>query len=266
MTARIADFLATPFFSASLVLWLSSCMQMGAQQHGDADASYVTGVARQRSSARRIAQVLIEGRPTYAVCEEPACPVVTPKVFASELTSRVDAEVEPVQGDVHTGLDVGANSALKRKAEAHVLEGPVDGASTSSEIARHASLAPTPPSPNFMDRETAVNFALNSAVLTSQAKDLLDRAMPLARRSDRIVISGRTDNRGGEGFNQRLAFARALAVRDYIRDQSPTINNVISIDARGACCFVASNATPEGRHRNRRVEVVFRGTRSQEAS
>jgi outer membrane protein OmpA-like peptidoglycan-associated protein len=115
-------------------------------------------------------------------------------------------------------------------------------------------------------RQTAVSFAANSAVLTAQAKRALDRAMPWARQADRIVISGRTDNLGSEHLNQRLAFARALAVREYIRDQIPLVNNVIAIDARGACCFVASNATAQGRSRNRRVEVVFRGLHAHEVS
>lgn len=115
-------------------------------------------------------------------------------------------------------------------------------------------------------RQTAVNFAANSAVLTAQAKRALDRAMPWARQADRIVISGRTDNLGSEPLNQRLAFERALAVREYIRDQIPLVNNVIAIDARGACCFVASNATAQGRSRNRRVEIVFRGLHAHEVS
>ena len=73
----------------------------------------------------------------------------------------------------------------------------------------------------------------------------------------RIVISGRTDSVGPEEFNQQLALARAMAVRNFIRDAVPDLPNVIAIDAKGRCCFIASNDDEGGRSRNRRVEVVF---------
>jgi outer membrane protein OmpA-like peptidoglycan-associated protein len=81
--------------------------------------------------------------------------------------------------------------------------------------------------------------------------------MRLARESDRIVISGRTDSVGPEEFNQQLALARAMAVRNFIRDAVPDLPNVIAIDAKGRCCFIASNDDEGGRSRNRPVEVVF---------
>ena len=85
----------------------------------------------------------------------------------------------------------------------------------------------------------------------------LRRSLHLARESDRIVISGRTDNIGPDGINQQLALARALAVRNFIRDVVPDLPNVIAIDAKGRCCFIAPNDDESGRSRNRRVEVVF---------
>ena len=78
-----------------------------------------------------------------------------------------------------------------------------------------------------------------------------------ARQSERIVISGRTDAVGNDQVNASLALARALSVRNYLRDQAPDLAAVISIDARGRCCFVAPNETEDGRSRNRRVEIAF---------
>jgi hypothetical protein len=86
---------------------------------------------------------------------------------------------------------------------------------------------------------------------------VLRRSLRLARESDRIVISGRTDSVGPDEVNQQLALARALAVRNFIRDAVPDLPNVIAIDAKGRCCFIAPNDDEGGRSRNRRVEVVF---------
>ena len=58
-------------------------------------------------------------------------------------------------------------------------------------------------------------------------------------------------------LTQAIALARAGAVRDHIKRVSPAQPNDIRIDARGLCCYIANNDTPEGRARNRRVEVVF---------
>ena len=65
---------------------------------------------------------------------------------------------------------------------------------------------------------------------------------------------------GSDEVNQKLALARALAVRNYIRDAVPDLPNVIVIDAKGRCCFIAPNDSEGGRSKNRRVEVVFLST------
>ena len=72
---------------------------------------------------------------------------------------------------------------------------------------------------------------------------------------DRDTLS--TQAVGNDQVNESLALARALSVRNYLRDQAPDLAAVISIDARGRCCFVAPNETEDGRSKNRRVEIAF---------
>jgi outer membrane protein OmpA-like peptidoglycan-associated protein len=116
--------------------------------------------------------------------------------------------------------------------------------------------APTAAS-SAADTHILLNFAFGSAALTDESRQALRRSLRLARESDRIVISGRTDSVGPEDVNQQLALARAMAVRNFIRDAVPDLPNVIAIDAKGRCCFIAPNDDEGGRSRNRRVEVVF---------
>lgn len=77
------------------------------------------------------------------------------------------------------------------------------------------------------------------------------------QRTDRILIAGRTDDLGSESLNQSLAFARALAIRDHLLDLAPDLPARIAIDAKGRCCYAASNQTAVGRAQNRRVEISF---------
>jgi outer membrane protein OmpA-like peptidoglycan-associated protein len=109
-----------------------------------------------------------------------------------------------------------------------------------------------------VETHVLVTFASSSAFLADDAKGRLRQVLPFARTANRIVISGRTDDVGDKGVNEKLALARALAVRNFLRDEAPDLPGVISIDARGLCCFVAPN-DPPGRAKNRRVELVFMG-------
>ena len=103
-----------------------------------------------------------------------------------------------------------------------------------------------------------VYFASGSATISDAARATLDQAAAGARATDRIVIASRTDNVGSKSVNQTLALTRARTVRDYLRAKLPSHpSHAFTLDAQGACCFTASNDTPEGRRQNRRVEVVF---------
>ena len=51
--------------------------------------------------------------------------------------------------------------------------------------------------------------------------------------------------------------ARALTVRAHLRRTRPALPATLTVQARGACCFIASNDTVAGRAQNRRVEVVY---------
>jgi len=48
-----------------------------------------------------------------------------------------------------------------------------------------------------------------------------------------------------------------LAVRDYLNSKGLPEATLISFQAQGLCCYIASNATDAGRATNRRVEIEF---------
>lgn len=100
------------------------------------------------------------------------------------------------------------------------------------------------------------NFATDSAVLGSIAKRNLDQFMSVNRGVNlhRVTVVGYTDATGSEAHNLSLSEARADAVAQYLRDGGLHAEQFVA-RGLGSADPVASNATPEGRMQNRRVDV-----------
>ena len=74
----------------------------------------------------------------------------------------------------------------------------------------------------------------------------------------KLEIEGHTDSVGGDEYNRQLSEKRADAVRDYLVQQGIAADS-ITAKGYGKSRPVVSNATAEGRQRNRRVEMVVSG-------
>ncbi len=72
-----------------------------------------------------------------------------------------------------------------------------------------------------------------------------------------VDVVGHTDNTGAASYNQNLSSRRASAVAAVLMDSGVTPSRVRSY-GRGEDEPIATNLTPEGRHQNRRVEIVIR--------
>jgi outer membrane protein OmpA-like peptidoglycan-associated protein len=175
--------------------------------------------------APQLAQLDFGRDAVFAQCVPAACPTRTPKTLAHE------APRQPIDP-----------AALRAPAE------PVAPAPVPTAPATKAELS----------RTVTVQFAPGTAKLRPAARSQLNAAVGDLLRVRHITIIGRTDNRGPMAFNQELALARALAVREHLRKTHPPLAATLTLRARGACCFIAPNNTLAGRAQNRRVEVVFR--------
>jgi OOP family OmpA-OmpF porin len=69
---------------------------------------------------------------------------------------------------------------------------------------------------------------------------------------------GHADSRGDADYNQKLSERRAQSVADYMISQGIDAS-VIAVSGRGEANPVASNASREGRAKNRRVDASFSG-------
>ena len=131
----------------------------------------------------------------------------------------------------------------------------VGGASGASVIRRGDQLEVT--------LGTDVLFAFGSATLEPAAAARLTALAPRLARSARpgvVAVVGHTDSIGSEAANQALSEARAQAVKDVIAAARPDLQ--FEVSGRGASSPVAPNEingrdNPDGRARNRRVEITF---------
>ena len=114
-----------------------------------------------------------------------------------------------------------------------------------------------------------VSLTLNGALLfdsgkseiKEEARALIDKigAILAVYEGNIIEIEGHTDNvpisNGKYENNDVLSMYRALSVADYIRSITNLDPGMIKSSGRGEYVPIADNGTPEGRARNRRVEV-----------
>lgn len=100
-----------------------------------------------------------------------------------------------------------------------------------------------------------VNFAFNSAELTSKAKARLDEDVQILLRNKnlKVQVAGHTDSTGTEAYNMGLSQRRAESVRNYLISKGAIAAN-LTAKGYGESDPVASNATEAGRAENRRVE------------
>lgn len=103
-----------------------------------------------------------------------------------------------------------------------------------------------------------VNFKVDSAVLTPNAKSILDgvaqNLINFPQKND-IEVHGHTSSEGSDSHNQKLSQRRSQSVVSYLKQKGVT--NRLTARGYGEKQPVADNSTQEGRELNRRVELVW---------
>lgn len=109
-----------------------------------------------------------------------------------------------------------------------------------------------------------VLFDFDKAAVRADARGTLDKLAELIKAGGgRVAIEGHTDSKGDDAYNQRLSEARAKAVRDYLVSVRMVDGTRLDTKGLGELRPAAPNAKPdgsddpEGRQRNRRVEVII---------
>ena len=100
-----------------------------------------------------------------------------------------------------------------------------------------------------------VLFKTGSFELLSGARERLAKVsgIVLAHPGLHLEVEGHTDSVGGDEYNQQLSERRADAVRAYLVQQGIPDSSIVA-RGLGKTSPVATNDTPEGRQKNRRVQ------------
>jgi len=172
-------------------------------------------------------------------------------------------------GGAAAGIPVGASQSDNPDAEdmgAAVGIGAVGGALlgfTVCALLPEDEPAPPPPAPRAepVVRKTivlpGVNFGHDKDELKGAAQQTLDDEVVaiMNKEPDLVVrVEGHTDSQGAEEYNQGLSERRAGAVKAYLLSVGVAEGRVAAI-GYGESRPIADNGTPEGRARNRRVEL-----------
>lgn len=205
--------------------------------------------------------------------------------FASSVETRVDP-IETRLGEVETKL-------VQSEQNAQRLSGQVDEVSAIAKAARSAAKAAqdTGDAANVAAKDaaregveaaragsraanerisalddfdvkntTTVNFAIDSSILTKEAKAKLD-ALAEAVKSEKgymLEVAGYASSEGDAAANEILSQRRADAVVRYLTENhSIPLRRLVTPYGFGAKQPVADNKSVDGRKQNRRVEVKF---------
>ena len=107
-----------------------------------------------------------------------------------------------------------------------------------------------------MTEQTA--FEIDSTQIKPGFHTTMDKIGSVVNRYGKthLTIVGHTDSTGTAQYNQGLSQRRAQAVQNYFAQQGVIPERMIA-EGKGEATPRASNATPEGRRLNRRVEVYI---------
>lgn len=111
---------------------------------------------------------------------------------------------------------------------------------------------------SFSDNNLVIQFKLNSSILPHKAIETLDRLTEFMINSPetKIKIIGYTDSTGDFNYNLSVSKQRADMIKSFLCSYGVNSLNIEPLGL-GPENPIASNATLEGRRKNRRVEIEF---------
>jgi len=125
---------------------------------------------------------------------------------------------------------------------------------------------PAKPAPQSVRESVVIQadalFDFDKSVLRPDGKKAIDDALAKIQGTDleMVIATGHTDSIGTEQYNQRLSERRAEAVKQYLVSKGIPASKVTTI-GKGESQPVATNKTKEGRQKNRRVDIEFKGVK-----
>ncbi len=214
--------------------------------------------ARQQAEAAKAEALRMQQEAQQAAAEAARQKAEAEKASAAALVQQQAAQAAAEQA----ARDKSAAEAETQKARQATAQAEAEKAQLRAQLLSQLNsiLQTRDSARGLIVNMSDVLFDTGSYTLKPGAREKLAKisGIVLAHPGLSLQIEGHTDSVGTDDFNQQLSERRADSVRDFLAEQGVPAS---SITARGFGKMqpVASNDTPEGRQRNRRVELVVNG-------
>ena len=131
-------------------------------------------------------------------------------------------------------------------------------------IGPKAAPAPAGVSQNKITLQADTLYDFNKSDLKPEGKATLDKiAADLNKMNLEVIVAvGNTDSVGTDAYNMALGMRRAQSVKTYLTAKGVDGSRIYT-ESKGKSNPVASNATAEGRAKNRRTDIEVVGTPKQ---
>jgi outer membrane protein OmpA-like peptidoglycan-associated protein/ABC-type taurine transport system substrate-binding protein len=117
---------------------------------------------------------------------------------------------------------------------------------------------PAPGAKPIGTQHRSIYFEPNSAKMSLDSRAVVDEVASFMRAYENTVIDieGNTDSTGARDYNMRLSGERARTVKDYLIEKGYPAERMRTV-GKGPDNPIDTNATPEGREKNRRTDIKW---------
>jgi OOP family OmpA-OmpF porin len=207
-----------------------------------------------------IGKLLLGSAAAFALASGTALAGVTPNATDSQGNPIRDASGGCVQS---SGIE---HPDCMPKKEAPKPAAPATPAAPAAPAAPATPAPAAKPAPASVKQAIVIQadalFDFDKSVVRKDGKARIDEALAKLKGVDveMVIATGHTDSVGKDAYNQKLSERRAAAVKDYLVSKGIPASKITTI-GKGESQPVATNKTKEGRQKNRRVDIEFKGVK-----
>jgi outer membrane protein OmpA-like peptidoglycan-associated protein len=182
-------------------------------------------------------------------------------VAGNRITDKVGSYSPMLNSITHSSNNsLGVNVGLRYifgKVKVATPPPPVEEVPTASPVDMEDE--ETLENPNRIDISTPILFDVDKSVIKPSSYPILDEAVMELNQNPNayLIIHGYTDNTGTATYNKALSKKRANAVKNYL-SRKGIKSTVLKTRAHGEADPAASNATRDGRAKNRRAVIKLK--------
>lgn len=186
--------------------------------------------------------------------------VVPPPNWSANMAKILGEDIKKIRaGSIQvTGTRIALSGKVNNEAQRQLIASNMATALNATYVIDNALIASEDEIQEVLDTTLAdrvVEFESGSATLTPQGRSILDEMFAAIQKvgTPKVQVIGHTDSQGQHHMNVSLSLARANVVKNYLVSRGIPAQT-LSVAGAGPDQPIASNDTPEGRARNRRIE------------